>query len=418
MRKYIIGLIVLIALAGYTTPKPKYVPDPTTLNKKVMFGYQGWFAAPGDGSGFGYWKHWFRSNKPDSGFATFDFWPDMREYPAEVQHATDMKYPDGSPAKVYSAYHYGVVDLHFKWLQEHDLDGVFQQRFVTELKSRGGANHFRQVVQNVKKASEKYERVYCIMYDISGAGEQWKEIIERDWKYLVDSLEVTKGKSYLHHAGRPLVAIWGLGFNHTTFASAAETDSLLDWFHKGAEKKYRATIMGGLNNTWLHEHHEWKPVYDKLDVISPWSVGRYKDHAGADKFKDTAVVPDQAYCKQHKIDYMPVIWPGFSWYNLRNGKTPFNQIPRNGGNFYWRQSYNVISAGVNMVYIAMYDEVDEGTAMYKLAPTAATKPVNAKYLSLDQDGIALPADWYLRLAGATSQIVRGKAANVATIPIK
>lgn len=417
MRKYLFGLILLVALAGYRTDT-KYKPDPRTLDKKVMFGYQGWFGTPNDGSGLGYWKHWFRSNKPDSGFATFDFWPDMREYPANVQEATNMKYADGSSAKVYSAYHYEVVDLHFKWLQEHELDGVFQQRFVTELKGRASRKHFTQVVRNVKQASEKYERVYCIMYDISGSGEQWKEIIERDWKYLVDSLEVTKGKSYLHHEGRPLVAIWGLGFDHTTFASAAETDSLLNWFHKGAPKKYQATIMGGVNNNWLHHQNEWKPVYDKLDVISPWSVGRYKDHAGADKFRDTAVVPDLAYCKKNKIDYMPVIWPGFSWYNLRNGRTPFNQIPRNGGNFYWRQSYNVISAGANMVYIAMYDEVDEGTAMYKLAPTAAEKPVNAKYLSLDQDGIALPPDWYLRLAGATSEIVRGKASNVPAIPVK
>jgi hypothetical protein len=180
MKNYFFGLIALIALAGYTTDD-KYVPDPTTLNKKVMFGYQGWFAAPTDGSGLGYWKHWFRSNKPDSGFATFDFWPDMREYPTDVQHATDMKYPDGSPAKVYSAYHYGVVDLHFKWLKEHDLDGVFEQRFVTELKGRASLKHFNQVVRNVKQASEKYQRVYCIMYDISGAGEQWKEIGNTWW---------------------------------------------------------------------------------------------------------------------------------------------------------------------------------------------------------------------------------------------
>jgi hypothetical protein len=84
-------------------------------------------------------------------------------------------------------------------------------------------------------------------------------------------------------------------------------------------------------------------------------------------FKQRAIVPDKAYCDQRKIDYMPVIFPGFSWYNMHRGKTPFNQIPRRGGNFLWHQSYNAISAGVSMVYIAMYDEVDEGTAMYKLA---------------------------------------------------
>lgn len=417
MKKYIFLLMAFSALIGQAqSPKKAYKPDPSTLNGKVMFGYQGWFGTPNDGSGLGRWKHWFRQDIPDSAYATFDFWPDMKEYPASALEATRMQYADGKPAKLFSAYHYETVDLHFKWLKEHDLDGVFEQRFVTELKGASSRNHFNGVVRNVKKASEKYERVFCIMYDISGAGEQWKQIIEADWKYLVDSLKVTGSSAYQHHNGLPLVAIWGLGFNHTTFASAAETDSLLDWFHKNPEKKYRASIMGGLNNSWLQQQNEWAPVFNKLDVISPWSVGRYRDHAGADKFRDTAVVPDVAYCNKQNIGYMPVIWPGFSWHNLRNGRTAFNQIPRNGGNFYWHQSYNVLNAGAKMVYIAMYDEVDEGTAMFKLAPVAAAKPVKAVYLTVDQDGEKLPSDWYLQLAGATSNILRGNMKNTVSIP--
>lgn len=36
-----------------------------------------------------------------------------------------------------------------------------------------------------------------------------------DWKRLVDDLEVTNQvgkKTYLHHNGKPVVAIWGIGF--------------------------------------------------------------------------------------------------------------------------------------------------------------------------------------------------------------
>ncbi|MFD2145245.1 hypothetical protein [Mucilaginibacter antarcticus] len=128
-------------------------------------------------------------------------------------------------------------------------------------------------------------------------------------------------------------------------------------------------------------------------------------------------MPDKAYCDAHKIEYLPVIFPGFSWYNLRRTKSPFNQIPRRGGEFYWHQSYNVINAGVSMVYIAMYDEVDEGTAMYKAAPTAAERPANEKYLSLDQDGQSLPSDWYLQLAQGTSNVLRGKIKNTVTLPV-
>ncbi|TSJ40266.1 hypothetical protein FO440_10910 [Mucilaginibacter corticis] len=411
-----LSLITIFIIIASSSIAQKYVPTTTTLNGKVMFGYQGWQATPNDGSGNNVWRHLF-NGKPDAKNADFDVWPDMHEYPADVTEATNMSYPDGSPAKLYSAYKYGAVDLHFKWMMEHDLDGVFEQRFVTDVQSRGGKRHFNQVVRNVKMASEKYKRVYCIMYDISGAGPNWKKELMADWMFLVDSSQVTTGKSYLHHNGKPLLSIWGLGFDHTKpFASVTQADSLLDWFHKNAPKKYQATIMGGINDTWLTHTDDWKAIYNKMDIISPWAVGRFGDDKGADKFRDRAIVPDKAYCDAHKVAYMPVIFPGFSWYNLRHGKSPFNQIPRRGGDFYWHQSYNAINAGVNMVYIAMYDEIDEGTAMYKAAPTAAERPANEKFLSLDQDGIALPSDWYLQLARATSEILRGNAKNSVEIP--
>jgi hypothetical protein len=417
------GLLFLLPLFSLgqnfkSASKTKFInePDLSTLSKKVMFGYQGWHATPHDGSGNNVWRHWFNGNKADMNHANFDLWPDMSEYPKSVQEESGLTYPDGSAAKLYSAYKYETVDLHFKWMKEHNLDGVFQQRFVSDIRPAGGRRHFTQVVRNVKAASEKYKRVYCIMYDISGAGPGWKQVLMADWKYLVDSLDVAQGSSYLHHKGKPIVTIWGLGFSHTAFASSAQVDSLLNWFHYDAEKKYQATVMGGVNDDWLKHSGEWMAVYNKLDVISPWAVGRYNSDEGADRFKDRAVLPDKAYCDTRHIDYMPVIFPGFSWYNMHRGNTPFNQIPRRGGDFFWHQSYNVISAGVNMVYIAMYDEVDEGTAMYKISTSAATQPANARFVSLDQDGYLLPSDWYLRLADATGRVLRKQLPNQPAIP--
>ncbi|RYD86733.1 MAG: hypothetical protein EOP54_29930, partial [Sphingobacteriales bacterium] len=252
-----LGLIILISQLFTTDAVKKpvnnipavktYTPTTNTLNKKVMFGYQGWHATPNDGSGNGVWRHWFGRNAPDSAVANFDVWPDMREYPASALETTNMKYADGSKAMLYSAYKYEAVDVHFKWMQQHQLDGVFEQRFISDIKQGGARKHFNQVVRNVKAASEKYQRVYCIMYDITGAGENWKETLLADWKFLVDSLNVTTGSSYLHHKGKPLLSIWGLGFKHIPFATASQVDSLLDWFHTKAPKKYQATIMGGVN---------------------------------------------------------------------------------------------------------------------------------------------------------------------------
>ena len=65
-----------------------------------------------------------------------------------------------------------------------------------------------------------------------------------------------------------------------------------------------------------------------------------------------------------------------------------------------------------MVYGAMFDEVDEGTAMYKLAPTAAQLPAQGTFVPLNIDGYNLGSDWYLRLADQAGKMLRGE------IPVK
>ncbi len=71
-----------------------------------------------------------------------------------------------------------------------------------------------------------------------------------------------------------------------------------------------------------------------------------------------------------------------------------------------------------MIYNAMFDEVDEGTAMYKIAATSNDQPVGVPLVSLDADGTSLPNDWYLRLAGAATQMLRGEIPLTVDIPIK
>src|SRR5687768_9762440 len=58
---------------------PVQTVDSSTLTGKVMFGYQGWHATPGDGSLFDTWWHWFTSNTSDAAHLTVDMWPDTRE---------------------------------------------------------------------------------------------------------------------------------------------------------------------------------------------------------------------------------------------------------------------------------------------------------------------------------------------------
>jgi hypothetical protein len=40
-------------------------------------------------------------------------------------------------------------------------------------------------------------------------------------------------------------------------------------------------------------------------------------------------------------------------------------IPRLSGRFYWQQISTAINAGATMLYVALFDEVNEGTAIFK-----------------------------------------------------
>ena len=77
-----------------------------------------------------------------------------------------------------------------------------------------------------------------------------------------------------------------------------------------------------------------------------------------------------------------------------------NQIPRRCGAFYWRQMANAIGSGARMLYTAMFDEVDEGTAMFKLDVDASESPRDQSFVTLDADRWEVGSDWYLRLGGA------------------
>jgi len=84
---------------------------------------------------------------------------------------------------------------------------------------------------------------------------------------------------------------------------------------------------------------------------------------------------------------------------------------------YWHQVYNAVSAGAEMIFVAMFDEIDEGTAMYKLVATERELPEGNVLVPLNVDGYNLPSDWYLRLGGATGRMLRGEIELTTEIPL-
>ena len=395
------------ATAAVTAPA---VVDATTLDHKMLFGYQGWFLCAGDGSPVNGWTHWFRDGAPTAANLTVDLWPDTSELAADELHPTGLAYADGSAAQLYSAYDAKTVARHFAWMKEAGLDGVALQRFLSEVQDPRFLAARDQVTRNVRAGAEAEGRVFAIEYDVTGVDPaHLVDWLKADWKYLVDTLQITASPRYLQDGGKPVLYLWGLGFTDRP-GTAADAAALIDWLTIGADPRYRVTLVGGVPAHWrtldgdAKTDPAWAPVYRAFDVLSPWTVGRFADDAGADAYRAT-LAADLAAVTAAGKRYMPVVFPGFSWHNLEGGAA--NQIPRRGGAFYWHQVGNAVGAGATMLKTAMFDEVDEGTAMFKLAPTAAALPTGAPLVPLDADGRALSSDFYLRLGGAATALLRG-----------
>jgi hypothetical protein len=407
------------AASGETALGPRV--DPGTMDGKLLLGYQGWFGCPEDGSPLRRWEHWFRRDRPaEPATVRVDLWPDVSELDPDERCRTPFTLPGGRPAEVYSSYNAKTVDRHFRWMREHDIAGVFLQRFVVGLREPALLAFRNGVLSNVASSVGRHGRVFALMYDISGhPREGLVERVEADWRFVVDELRLTEHPQYLHHRGRPVLAIWGFGFIDRT-VSAEQAASLVDFFKNNPDPRYRVTLVGGVPSRWRSRKRDslgdrsWARVYRSFDVISPWTVGRFRDSAGVDRFYSHEVDKDLAEARAHGIDYLPVVFPGFSWHHLKGAA--LNEIPRRGGRFYWRQVQNAVRRGSTMLYGAMFDEVDEGTAFFKAAATAEDAPAESPFLTLDADEEPVPRDWYLRLAGETQRVLRGAALATSDLP--
>jgi hypothetical protein len=391
------------------------------MEHKLMMGYQGWFTCQGDGSNTGY-LHWFKTNVPDAASFRVDMWPDASELTPEERCPTFMKYPNGETAYLYSAFNPKTVMRHFQWMSQYGVDGVFVQRFGSQLTVPALFNTRNVVTENARAGAEAYGRVFAMEYDTSGMDSStFVDILEKDWKYMVDVMKITESPSYLRHNGKPVLAVWGVGFVQHP-GTPQQTMELINFFENNPDPKYQVTLVGGVPHEWRTLQGDsqtdpaWADVYCALDVLTPWTVGLYTSDLDVDLYK-LKMIQDMAAASACGVEYMPTIFPGTAFHNNNPATNRFNATPRRGGNFYWRQVYNAVSIDVPMIYNAMFDEVDEDTAMYKIAATANDQPVGVDLVSMDTDGYALPNDWYLRLAGAASQMLRGEIPLTQTIPI-
>src|ERR1039457_4202082 len=103
--------------------------DASTLEGKVLFGYQGWFDCPtADGPGSA-WRSWARG-VPSATTLTVDMYPDLGEFAAADLCAVPGMTIGEKPAYLYTARNPAIVLRHFQWMRDYGLDGVLVQRFI------------------------------------------------------------------------------------------------------------------------------------------------------------------------------------------------------------------------------------------------------------------------------------------------
>jgi hypothetical protein len=254
------------------------------------------------------------------------------------------------------------------------------------------------------------------MYDLSTLPRGGTSAVKEDWKLLMDKMTITRDPAYLSHKGKPVVAIWGIGFADGRQYTLDECKDLIDFF-KNDQRYGGMTVMLGLPTYWrtLQADALRDPKLLDLaraaDILSPWTVGRFSDIEQVREYAGNRLKGDLAWCRSEGKELMPVAYPGFSWSNLHPRDT-FDRIPRVGGRFLWTQYAEYKEAGATMVYQAMFDEVDEGTAIFKVTSNPPPGPV--KFLTYGDQ----PSDAYLWLVGEATKMIRGDSRLHHSMPIR
>jgi len=454
----------------------------------VMAGYQGWFCAPESACTHGTpggicshskrentkWYHYRESEQFAPGVKrnSIDMWPDMHEY--EVRYTPGERLinissgdrvpahfmlPDGQRAEVYSNYDKSTVMLHFKWMKDYGIDGVFMQRFVGEvIDNPDGKDHFDTVLSHAMEASNIHQRAICVMYDLGGFQPDRLNKTLDDAQAIMDKYllkDRSKQKFYLYQNEKPLIVLWGVGFNDGRPYQLTDIENLINGL-----KEKGFSIMLGVPTYWRERRNDavgdlkLHELIKSADVIMPWFVGRF----GMDNYTDfhNLIVQDIAWCKTNKVEYAPLCFPGSSDLNMHPHHESRNE--RYGGQFLWNQMYHCIKSGAQMLYMAMFDEIDEGTALYKVlnkkdVPSNEPTPEdywvtyrNGSYsigrtqitnlpnpgfprndwsklasdLRISFTGIEdnLPTDHYLWLTGQGRKMLRGEIPLTQTLPVR
>ena len=398
---------------------PPFAP-PTDLNNmlgKTTVGYQVWFDTTT-------WHHWSSENSfqiPRPGDVKVELWPaGLDDYRANgaTLYNTGFTMPGGSTAQVFHSKDPHIILTHHQWMADVGIDGSGIQRFyrdTTNIDTGDTPNY----VSYIRDAAEATGRIFYAKYDMSGSGGIDSDAVVRriqlDWIYNVENKGIVSSSNYAQAEGKPVVMFKGMhSIAGTRYAEADAFIELIQWFRS---RGYY--VIGGIHEnvfwgTGGGRHPRSLEMYGLLDMISPWHAGRdMNDLTGP---RNYWLFQGMEFCRSNRrswadnkpIAFMPVFWPGFAWTNMNLSPGTPNQLPRYAGQRMWNQVQEYLDNDSNnefaAVYLAMFDEYDEATALMKAGTDFFEVPLEQYFKTFAVDGTWLSSDYYLRLAGEIARI--------------
>ena len=279
--------------------------------------------------------------------------PAVEQYPQECLFTTNFILPDGSNASLFESNCTGVVDTHFRWMQENNIDGILVQRFYGQFNDQS----FLQLLNQIRTAAEKYGRTFAVEYDLSPvqSSDFANVVSELLNDYSTNIAPFMTSTAYLHHEGRPVLELWGFGIDKDKL-NAADCATI---FHALRSANPNPYVILGLGWDWASDataNPAYYNTYIQADVIQPWAVGAYSNDS-YEAFYNKTSVSDKTLTDQLGINYGPSVTPGGSDRNREGSGGPLGN--RYNGSFYEAQLKNMLELKPFFVFGAMFDEYPE-----------------------------------------------------------